>query len=218
MARPSKAEVARKQKDAKQKKLLFVLIPVFLLLVVWQGPKMFKMFSGSGQEATPAPVTTTAPVPAAPGTPPPAETSTTAATPPPAGLADTDVPPAAGTARLVSFSRFGSRDPFGSHASTGGETEAPEIPGSTPDEGAAAGAAVIEVNGTSETVSPNGEFPAGDPTFRLVSLTADGAEIGLVSGSFEGAEETVTLTVGEEIELVADPDGTRYTVTLVSID
>ena len=28
-----------KQKEAKQKKVLFVLVPVFLGLAVWQGPK-----------------------------------------------------------------------------------------------------------------------------------------------------------------------------------
>lgn len=217
MARPNKAAVARQQKDAKQKKLLFVLVPVFLLLVVWQGPKMLKAFSGPQTQATPPPAQTT-PVASAPGATPP--TTPAPGAPPPAapgtGLPDTDVPPAGGTRRLVSFSRFQSRDPFGRPSSSPApDASAPADEGGAPDE--AGDTAVIDVNGTSETVSVSAEFPDGQPTFRLVSVTEDGAVIGLVSGSFEGPEETVALAVGEQVELVADPDGARYTVTLVSI-
>jgi hypothetical protein len=214
MARPNKAEQLRKQKDAKQKKLLIVLVPVFLALIVWQGPKMLKVFSGPEAAATPAPVTTTAPTdPTAP--PPPTGTTETPAA---AELSDTDVPPAAGTDRLVSFSRFESRDPFGqpgggaAGSQTGTDTGTP-----APDSEATTLVATIEVNGSSEEVSAGGDFPAADPTFRLVSVTEDTAVIGLVSGSFEGGEATVELAVGEEIELVADPDGASYTVTLVSV-
>ena len=32
-------QILRARKEAKQKKMLFVLVPVFLLLLVWQGPK-----------------------------------------------------------------------------------------------------------------------------------------------------------------------------------
>ncbi|MGH3032765.1 MAG: hypothetical protein ACRDNE_18745, partial [Gaiellaceae bacterium] len=151
-----------------------------------------------------------------PGATPPAGAPAAPATPP-AGLVDTDVPPAAGTTRLVSFSRFDSRDPFGHPAGV------PAVDGgAVPDDGsgggeAVAGSAVFDVNGTSEAVSVDGEFPAGDPTFRLVSVSGESAVIGLVSGSFDGDQETVTLAVGEELELVADPDGTRYAVTLVSV-
>jgi hypothetical protein len=211
MARPNKAEQLRKQKDAKQKKLLLVLVPVFLALVAWQGPKMLKAFSGPEAAAPPAPVTTTAP-------------TDPTATPPPTGTieapaaterSDTDVPPAAGTDRLVSFSRFAWRDPCalpgGAAAGSDSGTPAPD------DADATSLVATLEVNGSSEQVSVGGDFPAADPTFRLVSVTEDTAVIGLVSGSFEGGEATVELAVGEEIELVADPDGTRYTVTLVSV-
>jgi len=215
MARPNKAALARQHKDAKQKKLLFVLVPVFLLLVVWQGPKMYGAFFGSQTEAAPPPAPTT-PAPAAPGATPPAGAPAAPAAPS-AALADTDVPPAPGTHRLVSFSRFESRNPFGRAVGAGG-TDA----GTTPDAGSegadeTADSAVFEVNGTSETVSLNGDFPAADSTFRLVSISGQSAVIGLVSGSFEGDEETVTLAVGDQVELVADPDGTRYSVTLVSV-
>lgn len=212
MARRNTAEMKRKQKDAKQKKLLIVLVPLFLVLVAWQGPKMFKAISGSQPEATPPPVTTAAP--ADPATAPP-PTGTTEATPA-AELSDTDVPPTPGTDRLVSFSRFESRDPFGQPGGVGAQTGTDS---GTPAPGTdvTSLSATLEVNGSSEEVSVGGDFPAGDPTFRLVSITEDTALIGLVSGSFEGGEATVELAVGDEVELVADPDGTRYVVTLVSI-
>lgn len=211
MARRNKAEMLRKQKDAKQKKLLIVLVPVFLALVVWQGPKMFKAFSGSQPETAPAPVTTTAPTDPTTAPPPTGTTATTEAT----ELSDTDVPPAAGTDRLVSFSRFESRDPFGQPGGDANSTDS-----GTPASDAidvTSLVATLEVNGNSEEVSVGDDFPAGDPTFRLVSTTEDTAVVGLVSGSFEGGEATVELAVGEEIELVADPDGASYTVTLVSV-
>ena len=211
MARPNKAEQLRKQKDAKQKKLLIVLAPVFLALVVWQGPKMLKAFSGPEAATPPAPVTTTAPTDPTAAPPPTGTTETPAAT----ELSDTDVPPAAGIDRLVSFSRFESRDPFGQPgaAAAGSDSATP-----APDEvDATSLAATLEVNGSSEQVSAGDDFPAADPTFRLVSVTEETAVIGLVSGSFEGGEATVELAVGEEIELVADPDGASYTVTLVSV-
>ena len=212
MARPNKAELQRKQKDAKQKKLLFVLVPVFLALVVWQGPKMLKAFSGPEAAATPAPVTTTAPTTDPTAAPPPTETTEAPAA---TELSDTDVPPAAGTDRLVSFSRFESRDPFGQPGGVDTGTD-PGTP--APDDvDATSLAATLEVNGSSEQVSAGDDFPAADPTFRLVSVTEDTAVIGLVSGSFEGGEAIVELAVGEEIELVADPDGASYTVTLVSV-
>lgn len=212
MARRNTAEMQRKQKDAKQKKVLIVLVPVFLALVAWQGPKMFKAFSGPPAAATPA-VTTTAPTDPTSSRPPTGTTETPAA----AGLSDTDVPPAAGTERLVSFSRFESRDPFGQAGGAGTEAGTDSGASAPADVDATALVATLEVNGSSEEVSVGEDFPAGDPTFRLVSLSEDEAVIGLVSGSFEGGEGTVTLAVGEEIELVADPDGASYTVTLVSV-
>ena len=68
---PSKKAAAAllKQKEAKQKKVLFVLVPVFLGLAVWQGPKTYHSLMGG---STPPPTTapTTAPTPGpAPSTP-----------------------------------------------------------------------------------------------------------------------------------------------------
>ena len=46
-----------KQKEAKQKKVLFLLVPVFLGLMAWQGPKTFKAITGGNAP----PPTTAAP-------------------------------------------------------------------------------------------------------------------------------------------------------------
>ena len=78
MARkPSVADLLA-QKEAKQKKLLLLLVPVFLALIVWQGPKTYKAFTGGSAApppAAPAGTTTTTPSPE-PGTPAPRRVST----------------------------------------------------------------------------------------------------------------------------------------------
>ena len=51
-------EILRQRKEAKQKKLLFVLGPIFLLLMVWQGPGYLKMLTGGGSEPTAATTST----------------------------------------------------------------------------------------------------------------------------------------------------------------
>ena len=50
MAKPKTEEILRRQKEAKQKKLLFVLAPIFLLLMVWQGPGYLKMLTGGSDD------------------------------------------------------------------------------------------------------------------------------------------------------------------------
>ena len=53
MARRSAADI-QKAKAAKQKKLLLLLLPLFLGLVAWQGPKMYKsLFAQPAPEAAP---------------------------------------------------------------------------------------------------------------------------------------------------------------------
>ena len=203
MAKRSAAQLA-KAKEAKQKKLLLVLLPFFLLLVAWQGPKMYKQLFAqpAPEEATPtetttAPAATTAgaaPVPGAPA--------------PPAGqLPDSDPVPTATGDQLGSLSRFTARNPF--QAPTGATTgDAPETTTLT--------SATIEVHGRSETVTVNGTFPAADPIFQLVSVSASQVVLSLTSGEFESGEANVQLAVGEQVELVGD-DGSTYTVTVVSV-
>jgi hypothetical protein len=204
VAKRSAADLA-KAKEAKQKKILFVLLPFFLLLVVWQGPKMYKSLFAQppppeAAPATTAPTATTPAAPAAPG----------ATTPPAAagGLVDSEPLPSAAKDQLLSFSRFSSRNPFIPPPGTVVEPTGPEA--------AALTSAVIDVNGVSETVTVNGTFPASDPAFQLVSVSETAAVVGLTSGSFEGGEANVQIAVGERVELVAD-DGVTFTVTVVSV-
>jgi hypothetical protein len=198
--RPTEAAL-RAQKDAKQKKLLFVLVPLFLLLLVWQGPKTLKAFQGGSSAAPPPPpvATTTTTPSATPGSPTPSSEATS--------LPDTDVVPELLDGQLVSFSRFHGRDPFALSGSSGGSggSSAPTAAGAT-----------IEVNGTSESVPLDGSFPSDDPTFKLVSVSGESADIGLVSGSFSNGAETISINVGETLVLVAD-DGARYAIKLVSV-
>jgi hypothetical protein len=203
VARQSTEAALRAQKEAKQKKLLFLLVPVFLGLVVWQGPKTFKAFKG-GSSATPPPavttptITTPSPTPA-PGSPAPSGGAS--------ALPDTDVTPELLDGQLLSFSRFHGRDPFAL-------TDSPSTPA---DSGTPADSdATIEVNGTSEDLAIGDNFPADDPTFTLVDVGAQSASIGLVSGTFSNGSETIEINVGETLVLVAD-DGARYAIKLVSV-
>ena len=51
-----RAEAMLRAKEAKQKKLLLVLVPIFLGLAVWQGPKMYKqLFAAPASEAAAMP-------------------------------------------------------------------------------------------------------------------------------------------------------------------
>jgi hypothetical protein len=219
-----RAEAMLKAKEAKQKKLLLVLVPIFLGLAVWQGPKMYGTFFGGSTppEATPVTTAPTVTTPA-PGTAPPAA--------PPGVLADTDVPPGENPTKLISFSLFTGRDPFVSPyppepatptAPTSPTAPAPSTTGGT--SGGTSGGdqdeeltALLEINGVSETVSVGEEFPASDPTFTLAGLTLEGATIGVVQGMFEDGSATIEIEVGEEVTLVAAPSSTQYVVKLVDV-
>ena len=140
-------EALRKKKEAKQKKLLFVLAPVFLLLVVWQGPGYLKMITGgSSAPVAPAaaPATTgTAPSPESGPAPSTALGPEAAANAAAAGaLPESDIPLPAGSGQLVSFGRFVGKDPFKQQVSApkeggGGATGPGDDPGGTdgPGEG-----------------------------------------------------------------------------------
>ena len=191
--RPTEAQI-RAAKDAKQKKVLLVLLVPFIGLLAWQGPKTYNALMGG----TPPPPPVTAP-PVTPST-----TTPTATTPgsEPGGLPDSDPQLDPLDGQLVSFSRFGGRDPF--------------VPPSTGSSASQSAGATIEVNGESEDVGIDDPFPASDPTFKLVSVTDSAASIGLVSGTFSNGQETITINIGETLVLAAD-DGTRYAIKVVSI-
>jgi hypothetical protein len=200
MARRNAADV-QKAKEAKQKKLLLLLLPLFLGLVAWQGPTMYKsLFGQPAPEAAPAATPPSSTIPSAPAAVPGA---------PAAGvLADSDPLPSARSDQLLSFSRFTARNPF---VVPGG----PAPPAS--ESSSLVNTAVIEVNGQSEEVAHGAAFPTADPIFRLANVTESGVEVGLASGSFDDGRETVAIAVGEQVQLVAD-SGTSYTVRVVSVD
>ena len=77
--------------------------------------------------------------------------------------------------------------------------------------------ATMDVNGTPETVAVGAPFPVADPIFRLVSLTARSAKIGLVTGQYSTGSQTVVVKLGKSVTLVSQPDGLRYRITLVRV-
>jgi hypothetical protein len=214
MARKSREAALSQAKEAKQKKLLFLLVPIFLGLAVWQGPKTFKALTGGNAASAP-------PAATLPAATTPAVTTTAAPLPESgSGLNETDpvIGPLEG--QLVSFSSFESKDPFaGLGDDPAGTTTAPD--GTTPTTGGSepdtATRAVIEVNGSSEDVAVGDDFPASNPAFRLIAVEGDTVAIGLVSGSFSTGTEVIKIDVGETYILVSETDGSRYVIRLVSV-
>lgn len=244
MAKLKGAALLRKQKDAKQKKLLLVLIPVFVLLLVWQGPSYLKMLKGD-TAATPtetSPSTETLPdgTPPDPSTAPPPSTSVPGGTEPgvptdgSTSLPDSDQPAPADSGQLVSFERFVGKDPFKQLVDTSPTVSEPTVspvpsptPGGTggtppPDDGGSDDdlepvAAVIKVNGEKETVSLDGKFPKDEELFVLKKLTRTSAWIGLVSGEFSNGKDAIEVEVGDTLNLVSQPDGIRYTIKVLRV-
>jgi hypothetical protein len=215
-----------KAKEAKQKKLLIVLLIPFIGLLAWQGPKMYSALAGGSPP--PEASTTTAPTdPTAAPTAAPADPEAAAG-----GLPDTDAPPSAGVAKLLTFSRFTGRSPFPTSSSQGGTGGEDGSGGSGGGSGGSGGSgdsggggdddeeltsATFEVNGATEIVSVGEEFPSVDPVFTLVSITSEGATIGVVQGMFENGDATMDIAVGERVTLVAAPQTTQYIVELLDV-
>lgn len=214
MARLSREAALSQAKAAKQKKLLFLLVPIFLGLAVWQGPKTLKALTGGN--AASAPPAATLPAPTTPAVTTPAAPLPTSGS----GLNETDpvIDPLEG--QLVSFSSFESKDPFAGLGDDPAATTTTSDAATTTSDGSetdTAARAVIEVNGSSEDVVVNDDFPASDPAFRLISVNGETVTIGLVSGSFSTGTETIEIDVGETYILVSETDGSRYVIRLVSV-
>jgi len=214
MASKKAAAALLKQKEAKQKKVLFLLVPVFLGLMAWQGPKTFKALTGGN---TPATTTTAAPATTT-GAPTPGSAPSTPRAGAPAGpageLVDTDAPPSALAGQLTNFSVFPGRDPFAGGPpppSAGGSSGGTGTsPGTTPTSGR------FEVNGATQSVAINETFPDSDPVFKLVSVTGTSALVALSSGQkFTNGSATEEIKVGETLTVTGD-DGSTFSVTLVS--
>jgi hypothetical protein len=234
-----------KAKQARQKKVAIGGAVLLVALLAFQGPKTLKMLSPEPEPttlsgattpaapATPAPAGTPASAPASDG----ADEST-------AGIADSDPAPDPGVGHLIAFGKFESKDPFQPQVSATPEAADPDdktaAPAAEQPQGVPVGEspspalatapatptpaakppaptkAVISVNGTEETVEMGKDFPAADPTFRLVSLTAKKAKIGIAGGSFASGDTTITLVLGKPVTLMNTADGTRYELRLIS--
>jgi hypothetical protein len=204
-----------KQKEAKQKKVLFLLVPIFIGLIAWQGPKTFKAITGGNPPPpTTAPLTTTPTPGSAPSTP------GAGAVVPPSQLVDTDAPPSLMDGQLSNLGVFPGRDPFSGGAVTPGLGDV-----STGGAGTGTGtgttsttptSARVEVNGGAEDVSIGETFPESDPAFKLVSVTASSAMISLASGAtFTNGNQSEQIKVGETLTVVGD-DGSTFNIKLVS--
>ena len=229
MARQSREAALSQAKAAKQKKLLFVLVPVFLGLAVWQGPKTLKAFTG-GNAAPPPPAAT---LPAA--TTPSVTTAVAPVLTPGSALNETDpvIDPLEG--QLISFSSFESKDPFAGLPEAATEP-APDSGGTSSESSGSAGEGGFEapdsfvddhanarriaffaVNGTTEAVSQTKTFPNSDPVFRLVKVDSQAVQIGLVSGTFSTGEDTIEMEVGDSFVFVSETDAARYELTLLRV-
>ena len=206
-----------KQKEAKQKKVLFLLVPIFIGLIAWQGPKTFKAITGGN----PPPPTTAAPLTTAPTPGSAPSTPGAGAVVPPSQLVDTDAPPSLMDGQMSNLGVFPGRDPFsggvitpglggvstgGAGTGTGTGTTSTTTPTS----------ARVEVNGGAEDVSIGETFPESDPAFKLVSVTASSAMISLASGAtFTNGNQSEQIKVGETLTVVGD-DGSTFSIKLVS--
>ena len=207
-----------KQKEAKQKKVLFLLVPIFIGLIAWQGPKTFKAVTGGNAPppTTAAPLTT-APTPgSAPSTP------GVGAVAPAGQLVDTDAPPSLMDGQMSNLGVFPGRDPFSGGVITPGVGDVSTGGGGT-GTGTGTGttstttptSARVEVNGAAEDVSIGNTFPESDPAFKLVSVTASSAMISLASGgTFTNGNQSEQIKVGETLTVVGD-DGSTFSIKLV---
>jgi hypothetical protein len=210
MAKPKSEQILRKQKEAKQKKLLFVLVPIFLLLMVWQGPGYVKMLTGGGEPAA-APVEDTPPAeetPPADGStpdpsiaPPPSTTDPSgmpAEAPGAVSLTDSDARPPADEGQLVSFERFVGKDPFrqlvkldsGGDTSGGGQIIEPVPGGSGGDDGSDGGnGSGSDGGGGGDGGSDDGDEP------KAARLDVNGVEQSVsVDEAFPESEQLFKLT------------------------
>ena len=199
-----------KQKEAKQKKVLFLLVPIFIGLIAWQGPKTFKAVTGGNAPppTTAAPLTT-APTPgSAPSTP------GVGAVAPAGQLVDTDAPPSLMDGQMSNLGVFPGRDPFSGGAITPGPGDVSTVGAGTTSTTTPTSARV-EVNGAAENVSIGDAFPESDPAFKLVSVTASSAMISLASGAtFTNGDRSEQIKVGETLTVVGD-DGSNFSIKLV---
>lgn len=240
MAKKTVADVAKAKAD-KQKKMAIGLSVFLVLALAYGAHTMMSLNSGGSASAKPqvsttpvastpsaTPVATPSVLPAAPTLSAADPTVTTASSS--SALIDAVKPPAQ-SGQLQSFSLFASKDPFNSGgpgsssgkssspsgSSKGSGSSGPARPPATPPAPPTAppSAAVIAINGVSESVQSGAGFPAANPMFDLLSLTAASAKVSVIGGSYASGSASLSLKVGKPVTLVNTADGTRYTLELM---
>ena len=232
-----------KAKQKRQKVIAAVLGVVFLGVVAFEGPKVWKQMHPASAPPTlsynekPAGTTTGTPTLAAPtlgGSQAPISTPSSGSS-----LASASAPPVA-DGQLSSFSLFASKDPFAQQLSDSPATSssAPSAAGPSAHSGSSGssgsssssggsasaprpGTAVISVNGTLYSVAVGNDFPdasSTDPSvqalFHLISVTAHTAKISIVGGSYASGAPAVTLRENKPVTLMNTADGVRYKLIL----
>jgi hypothetical protein len=230
-----KVKDARAAKDARQKKIAIVGLVLFIAVAAFQVPRTMKLLKGPETPAAAPAAATPAPAGSTSSLEPPSLTGGAAASD--TGAAVTAAAAGgAGNNTLISFGRFESKDPFRpqvDRSSLGGENPAEAASAGAPTVPGAAGggqasttpagsiprvttpaarptSAVISINGVPEVVAAGADFPALEPTFKLVSLTAKAAKIAIAGGSYASGDPTVTLKRGQTLTLMNTSDGRRY--------
>ncbi len=233
MALGPRTLLVRTRESGRRGKLLLALIPVFLVLVGIQAPRVLDAVGGTDApgetgavESAATEPTASEPAPSGSGTASPAATY--------AELPDTDPPTPADIDKLASLDRFTAKDSFVQQVSSEADAPADETTPSETDTGATSEppppsdesgsgepvtgdeAAQVSVNGDVESVLTGRAFPSDDPIFRLEGVTPTTVTVALVSGSFSGGRESVTLQIGQTATLVNQTSGRRYRITFVS--
>ena len=234
-----------KAKAKKQKIYAAVGGVLLLALLAFQVPRTMKMLHPpTAESSAPTAPASTTPASGPIAAPSLSGGNATVVSAPAAGeLVDPDAVPLPQSGQLLAFGLFRTKDPFAQQlndecgagtcrksAPAAPATVAPEaktsaaapsrsVPASTAPrtETALITTAVILVNGQSESVHVGGQFPAGDPAFTLVSVTATTAKVGIAGGSFENGTPTVKLRKNKPLTLMNTADGMRYVLRLVSI-
>ena len=236
-----KAVDTLKAKQKKQKIVAAVLGVVFVGLLAFQAPRVWKQLhppapAQSASSSSSSTTTTTAGTPSLAA--PTLSSGSQAPTAIPASSTGTAAPVVA-DGQLSSFSLFASKDPFAqqlsdksdgsSTSSSSGGSKAGSGSGSSGSGASSGGSAsapnpgtaVISVNGTLYTVAVGTDFPAASstdpsvvPLFHLISATAHTAKISIVGGSYASGAPAVTLQENKPVTLMNTADGTRYKLIL----
>ena len=239
----SKTRLQAKAAKARRQKMFAIGGSMLLaVILVIQVPRTMKMLGG-GSSSTASTETSARGVPTPPDEAgQPISTRSTD----PGRLPDRNAQPEAGEGQLTSFELFAAKDPFvqqvadkvapeaaAAGSATGGPGGGPtsavststtsRSEGATPA-GSTSGAQAsrttssvsISVNGQAEAVRVSQNFPASDPTFRLVSSGANFVKISIAGGKLADGAQTVTLKLGKKLTLVNTADGTRYELELRS--